>query len=313
MPEQARRTISLPLLDPHRRGDGVDRSRKSRELAGARPPTFPIDLDLVPTKPRFAVGEQRVGLTQQIEGGDSTLVIGNRLVEGPGERTELVGEGVVTGHQDVGADLFAETGEQGQRGALQRIAAVARLALNCSAVATGESTRSVMAFTAPTGTSCSEPIQATAAASISFTSAPEARIRCVLRRLVEAVAGRDNPEPTTESVGVSSQVGGGKVGSAKSVEAGKIDAAVVTYEPIPGEVDVADGRAGTTPPASGADGQHEVGPASKPGSGVIKRDLGRKGRCRRPDAVDAGAGIGAIGDQHHVDTRMVCDGNANGK
>ena len=112
---------------------------------------------------------------------------------------------------------------------------------------------------------------------------------------------------------MSAHVGGGKVSSTEDVETGKIDAAVVTHEAIPGEVDVADGRAGTTPPASGADGQHEVGPASKPGSGVIKRDLGRKGRCRRPDAVDAGAGIGAIGDQHHVDTRMVCDGNANGK
>ena len=112
---------------------------------------------------------------------------------------------------------------------------------------------------------------------------------------------------------MSSQVGGGKVGSAKSVEAGKIDAAVVTYEPIPGEVDVADRRSGPVPPASGTDGQYEIGSTPKAGSGVIKRDLCRKGRCRRANAVDAGARVGAVGDQNNVDARMIGDSETNGQ
>ena len=112
---------------------------------------------------------------------------------------------------------------------------------------------------------------------------------------------------------MSSQVGGGEVGSAEGVEAGKIDAAVVTYETIPGEVDVADRRSGPVPPTGGADGQHEIGSTPKAGSGVIKRDLCRKGRCRRANAVDAGARVGAVGDQNNVDTRMICDSETNGQ
>ena len=170
-------------------------------------------------------------------------------------------------------------------------AAVARLALNCSAVVTGESTRSVMAFTAPTGTSCSEPIQATAPPP-SLYRHPRRRFARILRRLVEAVVGRQSGVDT-ERLRMSAHVGGGKVSSTEDVETGKIDAAVVTHEAIPGEVDVADDAARLHPPAVPTVNTRSGRRASP--DRAIKR-TGGKGRCCRPDAVDAGAGIGAIGD-----------------
>ena len=110
-----------------------------------------------------------------------------------------------------------------------------------------------------------------------------------------------------------SQVGGREVGSTEGVETGQINAAVVAHEAIPGEVDVADRCSGSVPPAGGTDGQYEIGSTPKAGSGVIKGNLCRKGRCRRANAVDAGARVGAVGDQNNVDTRMIGDSETNGQ